>query len=129
MTKSYSNGSQLYVNHAANRGGENRRNSPKSTAKDIYMSNNYVSQSSTIKRPRQKYGAGQTENSLVYDRLDTGQVTTERNMLPDGLNFAQIQVITRNSEVSMVSPKGDVTEHQQLVSFKNSQSALILQSF
>ena len=50
-------------------------------------------------------------------------------MLPDGLNFAQIQVITRNSEVSMVSPKGELTEHQQLVSFKNSQSALILQNF
>ena len=50
-------------------------------------------------------------------------------MLPDGLNFAQIQVITRNSEVSMVSPKGELPEHQQLVSFKNSQSALILQNF
>ena len=49
-------------------------------------------------------------------------------MLPDGLNFAQIQVITRNSEVSMVSPKGEAAEHQ-LVSFKNSQSALILQKF
>ena len=69
------------------------------------------------------------ENSEVYDRLDTGQVTTERNMLPDGLNFAQIQVITRNSEVSMVSPKDVATEPQQLVSFKNSQSALILQNF
>ena len=106
MPRSYSNATrQLIPMQPTFENIKNGRQSPKSMGRgeiDNRITKNTRSNGDTIKRLRLKNNYKDSEAILSFDnreRLDTGYISTERNHNV-AMNFAQIQVITKNTETS-----------------------------